>query len=159
MKAALLFLMVACVASVCSTGHATSTDDASLQQKAKPLVPQSRHNANADKRSPKSVVPIPKPTNRGRATKSSKGSDAGKATNSRPQVLEPRNSSTNAGLGASRNAVNARLVPPSAVSRPAALAPNNIRHRGINPATVGGPRSKTVASAAVLVGRAVGRRP
>jgi len=149
MKAGLLFLMIACTALLCSTGNATTADNANPQQKARPpLVSQGRHNATAHERTPKSVS-LPKPASPRRTPNTSKGAVVGKTINGRRKVSEQRSSAT----------IKARSVRPSTVSRTAVSAPNDVRHHGANPATIGGPRSTTVSSTAALNGRAVNRRP
>jgi hypothetical protein len=160
MKAVLLFLMVACTASMCSIGNATTTDDANRQQKARPpLAPHGHRNATADKRTHKSA-PLPKPPNPHRARNSSKGSVAGKAEmNGRRQMSEQRNNAANAGPASNRSTASARSIRPSSVSRTAVATPNNVRHHGADSAALGGPRSTTVASTAALSGRAMKRRP
>jgi len=158
MKAALLFLMIAGAVLLCPTGRATTTDDAKPRQKATPPAPQVAHRTTTDKRAHESVT-LPKPASPRRASSIPKGSVDGKTVNGRQRVSEQRNSRTSARLGASRDTIRARRVRPATVSPPEVAAPNNTRHHGANPTTIGGSRSTTVASTAALNGRAVSRRP
>jgi hypothetical protein len=158
MKVALLFLMIACTAFINPPGRATATDDVKSSQQAKPPAREASRVAKTEKRSPKSI-PLPKPVTPHRATNVPKGSLPRKPLNSRPQVSKQRNSPTNASLSASRATNNARSMRRSTVSRPAVSTPDDVRHHGVNPASIGGPRNTTVSSTAALNGRTVTRRP
>ena len=157
MKAALPFLVILWSALVCPTGHATTTDDPTSRQEAKPPIRQLGHSATVDKHIHDSR-PLPKPATPRRAMHGRKGSLAQRTMNSSGEVSGYRSNPTNAGPGASRDTAKARSARSSTVSRPAASLPN-VRHHSANPPTIGGPKSTTAASTAALSGRAVSRRP
>jgi len=157
MKATLPFLVILWSALVCPTGHATTTDDPTSRQEAKPPIRQLGHSATVDKHIHDSR-PLPKPASPRRAMHSRKGSVAHGTMNSSGQVSAHRSMPTNTGTGASRDTVKARSATSSTVSQPVVSLPN-VHHHSANPPTIGGPKSTSAASTAALSGRAVTRRP
>ena len=158
MRATLLFLMIVGATFVSPAGRATTNDQAKPSEQAKPTTREVGRVAKAEKRLHPSV-PLPKPASPHRATNTPKPSLTGKTVNSRRQVSKQPNGPTNASLLASPAAANTRSVQRPTVSRPAVSTPNDLRHHGANPASIGGPRNTTVSSTAVLNGRAVSRKP
>jgi len=158
MKAALLFLTMGCAALVCGTGYAATADDANPQRKVKPPVQQTTRGPATRKKGEHESVTLPKPASPRRTPKGPKPSVTKNAMSVGPRGSNQRVSQPRVGLSESHGVVEARSVRPSTV-RPVAPLPNNARHHGANSPTVGGSRSTTVASTAVLNGRAVSRRP
>jgi len=154
MKATLLFLLLGCDAFMGIAVRATTSDDHKPQQKASPSTPEAHRSVTANKHTHASV-PIPKPANPRRAVNNPKAPATEKDRRGQ-STSGQRNSSINAGPGATRDTLKTPVVRQSTISRPVELAPSNPRHHGANPATIGGPKK---ATAAALSGRTVSRKP
>lgn len=156
MKATLLFLTIGLATLGCGVGYAQTVDDAKSHPESKSLVHQAGKNT-ATRKPAHGSIPLPKPAAHPPTPNNMRGSAAGNAANARHQILD-RDGRTNARLRQSSAVDGARPVRPPAASRPVSSTVTNLRHRGANPATVGGPRSTSAGATATLSGNGISHR-
>lgn len=157
MKTEILFLMIGLMTFGSGASYAQTGDDAKSHQESKSAVHQLSKPA-ATKKSTHKSIPLPKPAAHPRAPNNEKGSIARNTANARHQVLDRRNGPTTAGVRQSSAVDRARPVRTPAASRSVSSTANNLRHRGANPPTVGGPRGASAGATATLSGSGMSRR-
>jgi hypothetical protein len=155
MKNALLFvLMTLCAALPFEAVNAATGTDATAQQNERTSSQSADHGRPAKKNKPHGSAVAPKPNHSQPLPKNQKGSTPQKLTGTQPAT--PRASGmpiTN------KTANNARFTRPPKTSRAPIPTSNNVRHRGPNPATLGGSTSLCAANAGSLNGAHIARKP
>lgn len=150
MKVALLFLTIGCGMLLSSRTHAT--DDAKPRQKMLQTASSTNHREAAAKPGHGSV-PLPKAVTSHRGTNSpKKNSTVSKTINADHHASDQRSNSINADSRGNRKSNQRRVVQPSLAPRTTAAKPSITRHRGPNPAIIGGPKNIATANTAALSG-------
>lgn len=185
MRTCLIFIIVGWVALLAGTGYAASQQSPSESiantssdhaRDAEHAAPASNRNRQADRkastetaaprraskkdhaRSPASLTKAIRPR---QPSSNGEHSKSGSAINPRQPVLNSSSGVTKEGLIHNHNETLSRTQPvrPSGVVRTKAASLNNARHRGPNPAAIGGPASSDTRDTAAINGNHVGRRP
>jgi hypothetical protein len=154
MKNALLFLTILCAAWPFEAANAATGADAKVQQNPRTSSQSADHGRPTKKNKPHGSAIAPKPSHSQPLPKNQKRSTPQKLTGTQPAA--PRASGmpiTN------KTASNARFALSPTTSRASIPTSNNIRHRGPNPATLGGSTSVRAANAGTLSGNRIGRKP
>lgn len=165
MKAAyLLFLTILCtalmpeIARADTSSPSTQQSSAGIRQKdRKPLDERRDEHQVSGPNRPRNPTTITK--GRPNEANSRKHLESGNTTN--PQRLGPAKSVGSAESGSVRNetGTNARPARRPSVVRPAEPPLGDVRHRGANPAVIGGPRKSGRGVNGAINGTAMNRRP
>lgn len=155
MKDALLFVLMAiCAALPIEAVNAATGTDATAQQKGRTSSHSADHGRPTKKNKPHGPVIAPKPNHSQSLPKSQKRSTTQKFTGTQPATLRASGTPT-----PNKTANNVRSAHPPTTSRASIQTSNNVRHRGPNPATLGGSTSLRAANAGSLNGAHIARKP
>jgi len=154
MKNASLFLMILCLALPLEAANAATSTDAKVQQNEGTSSQSADHGRPTKKNKPHGSAIAPKSNHFQPLPKNQQPLTPQKLTGT--QQAAPRFS----GMPIpNKTASNPRFAQPRATSHASIPASNNVRHRGPNGATLGGPTSLRVANAGSLNGAHIARKP
>jgi hypothetical protein len=155
MKNALLFvLMTLCAALPAEAVNAATGTDTKVQPTERSSSQSADHGQPMKKNKPHGFALAPKPNHSQPLPKNQKRSTPQKLTGT--QQASPRSSGMPI---ANKTANNTRFVQPRTTSRASIPASHNVRHRGPNPATLGGSTSLRAANVGSLNGAHIARKP
>jgi hypothetical protein len=154
MKNALLFLLLTLSAAFpFEAGNAATGTDATAQQNERTSSQSADHGRTAKGKMPHGSVVAFKPNHSQPLPKNQKRLTPQKLTGIQPAPQTSGLPITN------KTASNARVAHPPKTSRASIPTSNNVRHRGPNPATIGGSTSLRPANTGSLSGAYIARKP
>jgi hypothetical protein len=155
MKDALLFVLMAlCTALPFEAVNAATGTDATARQNGRASSQSADHGRPTKKNKPHGPAIPPKPNHSRRLPKNRQRSTPQKLTGAQPATLRASGMPT-----PNKTANNVRIAHPPTSSRASIPTSNDVRHRGPNPATLGGSTSLRSANAGSLNGAHIARRP
>ena len=156
----IFLLTIASAVLMCGAHRGAASDDSKPQQSTKAGVLQSANGRPPDQRELHRLATqyqagAPRPV----STRNPKHSLIANTPNTRKPVSEPRATPENAKRLKNLHTSNSRSVQAAATPRHKIPPSPNVRHRGSNPATVGGFKSSTAGSTGAINGTRMGRKP
>jgi hypothetical protein len=160
-----IVLTMGCAGLMFGTGHAAQSQQASAESSATTLV---AGNPSKEKRSPRHASDKNHPRSRASLTASrhpkqlpngGKSSMLGNAANLQRPGSGKSGAAATGGLVQSEAVNSAQRVRSTSAVRPAAASLNNIRHRGPNPAVVGGSANFKSSNTGAINGTRMHRKP
>jgi hypothetical protein len=155
MKDALLFVLMAiCAALPIEAVNAATGTDVTARQNGRTSSHSADHGRSTKKNKPHDPPIAPKPNHSQPLPKNQQRSTPQKLTGTQPATLRASGMPT-----PNKTANNVRSAHPPTTSRASIPTSNNVRHRGPNPATLGGSTGLHSANAGSLNGAHIARKP
>lgn len=149
----LFFLVISCLVWTARASYAAQQADSAKRWQ------ETRSHRTAVKNSPRRAADIAKASPPQRRPSGGKRSTSSNGVTVLQTVPKGTSAAAEEPRGVTPPVNAARVVRSPSLSGPFGQLPNNERHRGANPATVGGTASFVVRSAGVLNGTRVNRKP